>query len=470
MKRLIILLAAIVMVAGLQVPAKAVDVKVSGTWEIGIGWADNTDFSDARQGSYNDPFGAAQRVRTYFQFIASETLSGMLGFEIGTQVWGLNDEDSRGGALDADGVATKVKHAHLDWAPLEGLVIRMGIQPVALPSATFGNPVLDADVAGITGNYQFTDNMSLSFFWLRPFDNGWSSETRNKLDEMDMFGLTLPVTGEGFSITPWVMYAHNGNESGYWEYRINGDVTEELEDGPFSGSTNFWWAGAAFELDLFSPFALKIDAMYGQAKGSGAPEFAGWLVAGLFEYETESMWGNPGILGWYASGDDSGDYKQGNHGKFGRMPVVGTDNAGFGPLSFGFAGSMGCMQDSLISNSGVGTWGAGVQLDGMSFVDNVTHLLRAAYVRGTNDEDMVRNGGADRFGAPYNIMGDAVYLTKKDYAVEFDMVTTWEVEKNLNIHLEANYIILNLDSSVWGSENAATTDAWKAQILFEYTF
>lgn len=469
MKRLITLLTAAVMVAGSYAPASAIDIKVSGTWEIGIGWADNQDFTNAKHGSYNDSFGAAQRVRTQFQFIASETLKGTLGFEIGTQNWGTNDDDSRGGALDADGYATKVKSAFLDWSPVGGLAIRMGVQGVALPSATFGNPILDADVAGITGNYQFSDNMSLSFFWLRPFDRGWGSETRNRLDEMDMFGFSLPIVGENFSVTPWAMYAHNGNESGYWEYRINGDVNDALDEY-YKGNTNMWWAGAAIELDFLAPFSIKLDGMYGQAKGSEAPEFSGWLVAGLFEYQTETALGNPGILGWYASGDSADDYKDGKHGKFSRMPVVGTDNAGFGPLGYGFAGSMGCMQDSLISNSGVGTWGAGVQIDGMSFIDNFSHLLRVAYVRGTNDEDMVRNGGAERFGPPYNIMGDAVYLTKKDYAVEFDMVTTWEVEKNLNIYLEANYIILEMDSDVWGSRDSKTANAWKAQILFEYAF
>ena len=476
MKRLVTLVFTAALILGSQATAKALEIKASGTWEIGIGWADNTRFTDAKQGMHDDAFGAAQRIRPQFDFIADETLKAVLMFEIGTTWWGNNDDDT-GGGLDADGHAVKVKRAYLDWSPVGDLSLRIGVQGVALPSATFGNPVLDADIAGIVGSYKFTDNVTLTAFWLRPFDSyvGTNEQTngKNLNDEMDMFGFALPITGEGFSVTPWAMYARAGNASGYWEYRVEttGDGDSDLLDrGHLKGSTNLWWAGAAVELDFLNPFVLKLDAMYGAAKSDDAPEFSGFLVSGLFEYQSEAAWGNPGILAWYASGDDSDDYKDGDFGKYGRMPIVGADNAGFAPVGYGFAGSMGCMQDSLISGSGVGTWGAGLQLDGFSFVDKLSHTVRAAYIRGTNDEDMVKRGGAARFGSPYNIMGDHIYLTKEDFALEFDFVTTWEAHQNLNIYLETNYIKLDLDSGTWGGRDSDTTNAWKVQLLFEYSF
>lgn len=477
MKRLITLLFTAALVVGIQAPAWAVDVKVSGTWEIGIGWADNTRFTDAKQGGHDDAFGAAQRIRPRFEFIADETLKSVLEFELGTIWWGDNDKTDSGGraggGLNGDGYEIKVRRAYLDWSPVADLNLRMGLQLVSLPSAAFGNPVLDAIVAGVVANHRFTDNVSLTAFWLRPFDqtNGSAGQTngKNRLDEMDMFGLTLPIMFEGISFTPWAMYARTGNESGYWEERA-GDDHVLFANGPLKGSSNMWWAGAAFELDLLSPFSLKLDAMYGQTKSGEAPEASGFLVAGLFEYKSEQPWGNPGLLGWYASGDGADDYKDGKYGKYGRMPIVGNDNAGFAPVGYGFPGSMGCMQDGLISNSGVGTWGVGLQLDEMSFFDNFSHTLRAAYIRGTNNTNMVTKGDAERFGEPYNIMGDEVYLTTKDHAVEFDFVTTWAAHPNLNIYLETNYIIMDLDANTWGSKNSNTTNAWKAQLLFEYSF
>lgn len=479
MKRLITLLCAAVMVLGAQGSAQAIDVKASGTWEMGMGWADNTRFTDAKDGTYHDPFYAAQRIRPQFDFIADETLRAVLAFEIGTVIWGEDSEDSPGGAIDSDGKSVKVRRMYLDWSPTAQLSLRMGVQGVALPSATFGNPILDSDIAGIVASYAFTDNVTLTAFWLRPFDGGWNkTETENQLDEMDMFGFSLPVTGQGFSVTPWAMYARNGNNSDFWTYRWemtgDGDVPDEVSD--FKGSSNLWWAGAAFELDILEPFSLKLDAMYGQARGNDAPEYSGYLFSGLFEYKSEAAWGNPGLLGWYASGDKSGDYNDGKYGKYGRMPVVGADNAGFAPAMYGFPGTAGCLDDSLLSSSGVGTWGVGVQLDGFSFLEDLSHTVRALYIRGTNDEDMIKNNpnvdtsrGSTGFGYPYNNMGDHVYLTKKDSAWEFDLVSTWEATENLTFFLELGYVKLDLDSNVW-NKRSNTEDAWKAQVMLEFSY
>jgi hypothetical protein len=474
MKRLVALVFAVAFVLGSLAPAQALEVKTSMSWELGMGWADNTNFLDAKQGAHDDAFGAMQLIRPQFNFIASETLEAVLEFEY-YMMWGSNEEENGGGALDADQGTFWIRRAYLDWSAVDNLQLRMGMQGVALPSAAFGNPILDTDVAGVVASYKFTDSMALTGFWLRPFDRDYGAgqvNGKNSPDEMDMFGLVLPLTFDAFSLTPWAVYARNGNDSEYWNYRYDDNAQY------FKGSSNLWWIGAAFELNALDPFAIKLDAMYGGSKSSeDAPEYAGWLAAGLFEFKTESAWGNPGLIAWYASGDDSGDYKDnGGNGSFGRMPVVSTDRAGFAPAAYGFPGSAGCMQDGLLSSSGVGTWGLGLQLDGMSFVDKLSHTLRAVYLRGTNDKDMIRNDpsvnrNGSRLDLPgyYGAMGEGIYLTKGDYALEFDFLTSYEVNENLTLFLEANYINLKLDSGVWG-KMADTTDAWKAQLLFQYSF
>ena len=485
MKRLVALVFAAAFVFGTLAQAQAIEIKASMTWELGMGWADNTRFTDAKQGAHDDAFGAMQRIRPQFNFIASETLEAVLEFE-SYMMWGSKEEG--GGQLDADQGTFWIRRAYLDWSPADKFKIRMGMQGVALPSATFGSPILDTDVAGAVASYTFTDNIALTGFWLRPFDREYygtdQQDGKNSLDEMDMFGLVLPVTLDGFSITPWAVYARTGNDSDYWNHRNDVDYDPSgVDDFRYKGTSNMWWAGLAFEMDVLNPFVLKLDAMYGASKSSEneAPEYSGWLVSGLFEFKTDSPWGNPGLIAWYASGDDADDYKDNKgNGSFGRMPVVSTDRAGFAPTAYGFAGSAGCMQDSLISNSGVGTWGLGLQLDGMSFVDKLSHTIRVAYIRGTNDKDMIRKNPdfqdyrhygspADRLDIGYGIMGDAVYMTKGDHAWEVDFLTSWEATDNLTIFMEANYINLDLDSGTWGKMHK-TTDAWKAQLLFEYAF
>ncbi|CAK7009240.1 MAG: hypothetical protein DELT_00376 [Desulfovibrio sp.] len=469
MKRLVTLAFAAAMTLSLSAPAKALDVKVSGTWELGMGWADNIGFTDAKQGQHTDAFTAKQRIRPQFEFIADETLRAVLALESEIR-WGAVDE---GGGLDADQGTFVVRRAYLDWSPVDKLSLRMGMQGIALPSATFGSPILDTNAAGVIASYQFTDNVALTAFWVRAFDKEYygddQTDGKNLRDELDLFGMVLPITGEGFSVTPWVMYARNGGDSAYWNYRADDDDYVN-DNGPWKGNTNLWFAGAAFELNILDPFSFKLDAMYGAAKGDDAPEYAGWLVSALFEYKSGAAWGNPGLIGWYASGDDDDDYKDGDYGKYGRMPIISNDEAGFAPAGFGFPGSMGCMDDGLITNSGVGTWGVGLQLDEISFMDKLSHTLRAVYVRGTNDADIIKKSGASRDDVPFAIMGESVYLTDKDWAFEVDFVSAYEFSENLTIYLETNWVKLDLDSNTWGSKDSKTTDAWKAQLLFEYSF
>ncbi len=475
MKQFGILAAALVFVCGLAGTAPAIEIEASGEWQTGMGWAGNTTFYTSKHGPHNDKFKAAHKIQTQVDFIASETLRSVLLFEIGTTYWGMNnaDEGSIGGALDSDGISLKLKRAYLDWSPVADLKLRMGIQWMALPSAAFGNPVMEVEGAAVTAGYTINENLILNVFWLRPFDaNMGESQGRNSLDEMDAFGATLLVSGDRFKVTPWAMYARNGNASGYWDFRSDtAGYTMSDNTGELKGSSNLWWAGAAAEFKIVEDFALKLDAMYGAAKGKDAPEFSGWLATGLFEYTSGAAWGNPGLLGWYASGDKNKAYNDGKYGKYGRMPVLGVGgDDGFRPTSFGFQGDSGCMTDGLLSSTGVGTWGAGLQLADMTFIDKVSHTVRAVYIRGTNDADMIRNNpDAGRYGEPYNIMGDFVYLTKKDYALEFDFVTTFDVNENLKIYLETGYINLNLDRGVWGAY-ADTANAWKAELLFGYSF
>lgn len=477
MKRLVALACAAAFVFGsMAQEAQAIEIKAGMTWELGMGWDANAGFKSKKHGGeHSDKFLAAQRIRPQLNFIASETLEAVLQLEAGTTQWGYD-----GGQLDADKETFTIRRAHIDWTPVSPLMLRMGIQGLALPSATFGNPVLDADVAALTASYKFTDEISATVFWARPFDNAFGSDEdqvdgKNMNDEMDMFGIAIPMEFEGVSFTPWGMYARTGNDSGYWDYvGADADTLSGGQYSKFKGSSNMWWAGAAFELNILDPLSFKLDGMYGKSTASGdnAPEFAGWMVAGLIEFDTKTQWGKPGILGWYASGDDSDDYKDGKFGDYGRMPIVSNDRGGFGPMTYGFAGSTGCMNDAIVTNSGVGTWGLGLQVADMSFVDALSHTVRVSYFRGTNDKDMIRKyrkANDDFESDTFNFMGEGLYMTTGDHAWEADFLTSWEVQENLTVHFEASYIWMHRDHDTWGRDSDAE-NAWKANLLFEFAF
>ena len=515
------------MLMGVAGGAKAIEFKAKGEWLVGFGVGDgnlskNTKDNNGNKTKTNDQdqFGASQRVRLQLDAVASEALSGTVYFEIGDQKWGKADE---GGALGADGRVVEVKNAYIDWLiPQTEARLRMGIQTTTLPNVAGGSAVLDADAAAITANYKFNDNVGLTFMWARPvndnFSNGYfdvannksSTEKANYLDNLDLFMLSMPLSFDGVDVTPWAMYGMRGkNALRGLEDPVNGSPWE-TNDGnlgltlpgltpgfDYAGSTpltasstskqygSLFWAGLPVSISMFDPLHIEFDINYGYSEAMGRYDVRkrgeeivrastarqGWLAKALVEYKMD--WATPGIFGWYASGDD-GNVKNGSE----RMPsIAGAGNftsfIGDGNLSWSPVNN-GC--DWTMSYAG--TWGIGAQLKDMSFLENVTHTFRLAYWGGTNAPSMVKYmSSASAWQQGYG--GDGPYLTTNDGLLEFNLVNTWQAYENLGVNLELGYVANMMDKGTWkksGYSNGAGNgsfekqDAWKAQVVFQYSF
>jgi hypothetical protein len=477
-----------------------VDVNVSGSWDFAFGWVKNEGFHDNANGydGHADNFIARQRLRTQAEFIVSERLKGVLMMEIGDSInWGRDEDGSKvgnngGGSIDTDGVNVATKLAYVDWLiPSTEVAVRMGLQYIVLPDAVGrGNPVLNSDVAALAVSIPFSEQIALTAIWARPFDaSDRDDRGRNLADEMDIFALILPVSGEGWSFTPWGAYARVGASSGFLEYALdgsgaNGAVFPILEDLSLDGggdSADIWWGGLALEVSAFDPLTFGLNFMYGHmGKLEVSGEYtepltqisypfdedfrtSGWLLAATVDYKLD--WGSVGLFGWYSTGDDEDDVRD---GEYGRLPAIGFDN-GFAPTGFGGPGSFGNGSDTAVTATFLGTWGIGIQLADWSFVEDLSHTLRFSYYRGTNDHEVLeRNGFAIAFS------GENVYLTDKDSAFEINFDHTYNLYENLAMVLELSYIHLSLDEDVWdtvaGRDYADTSNAWKAQLLFQYNF
>ena len=75
--------------------------------------------------------------------------------------------------------------------------------------------------------------------------------------------------------------------------------------------------------------------------------------------------------------------------------------------------------------------------------------------------------------------GDGPYLTTNDGLLEFNLVNTWQAYENLSVNLELGYVANMIDKDTWkkaGYNNGAGNgsfdkqDAWKAQVVFQYSF
>ena len=486
MKRVITLLLAAGLVLGAASASQAIDFKASGWFLFGAGLGDR---SIADGG--NDKFMVTQRVRTQIEVIADENLKGVLHFEIGHLNWGKGGENTAGngggGALGSDGVNLKTRYAYIDWIiPQTDVKVRVGLQNFSLPTfAGLGAVIMGgggSDGAGVTVSTSFTENVAASLFWLRAYDqDGADAE-----DSLDFVGLTIPLSFDGVKFTPWGMYAAIGNDmwdgasgTGLGKTDAGGcvELRNLLPQGAYSNYGSFdddkgdgWWVGFAAQVTTLDPFKIAVDAAYGSTDlgtvGDYDMERSGWYVAVNLEYKTE--YGVPGLKFWYTSGDDDDPYDGSE-----QMPTIHNDIA---VSTYSFDGPAYNGINCLLGTSIIGTWGAQLYWDKLSFIDNLSHKISVMYMNGTNHSAMAGKvyGDAGTAITPYNSnCGYQSYLTTEDYAIEVGIDTTWQIYKNLKMVLELGYIYLDLDEDVWGSWSEIDTyneNNFRANLQLIYQF
>lgn len=459
MKRIVTLLLAAGLVLGAAAGSQAADIKAKGlwefTWEVGDqGFTKN----DGR-----DKFTAIQRLRTQIDVIASESLKGVVFFKIGDQNWGKAGD---GASLGTDGKVVKVRYSYVDWViPQTDAKVRMGLQNFSLPGFISNNPILgggSADGAGITVSGQFTENVGASLFWLRAendntgaYDSTADDFGHPSSNAMDFVGLTVPLTFDGVKVTPWAMYGTIGrdsftktdgdkNESAVNTLLPTGLVGTDLKGTGLDRHGNAWWVGVASELTYFDPFRFALDAAYGSVDMGSAKldghnwdvKRAGWFASILAEYKMDYF--TPGIMFWYASGDDKSMYNGSE-----RMPVI---EGSWDFSSYGFDGNYGRNACDMLGLSNDGKMGVYLQAKDISFMEDLTHVFRVGFIKGTNNTEMARTHNAT-FA---NDEGREVYLTTADKAWEVNFDTQYKIYQDLTLGVELGYINLDLDENVWG--------------------
>ena len=522
MKKLTTLALAAAMVMGAATCASAIDFKAKGQWQFGFNVGDSSMVSKYHMNNErhhvdtDDIFGARQRVRLQLDAVASEALSGTVFFEIGHQRWG---QGNSGAAMGADGLQVKVRQAYLDWVvPQTDLKIRMGIQNLSLPSVAGDGNVLDnTDTAAIVASYQFNENVGATLMWARPYNDNftaanWNGRTAGALDNVDLFMLSVPLTFDGVEVTPWIMYGMIGKNAfnptrtrdawGNVDYTFSDAGSAALGGGymtgqglgnyPFGyaaeanrnthkGYASAFWFGLPIKVTAFDPFNIELDINYGYVEklgrydvvrfdgtgvGRASTKREGWLVKALVEYKMD--WGTPGIFGWYASGDDK-NIKNGSE----RMPYLYAEQKFTSMLGEDVAYTGGHTDMKLSLD---GSWGIGLQLKDLSFMEDLKHTLRVAYYGGTNDSKMARYANlmtADqRTATPWQMNGKDLYLTDKDGILEFNVNSYYQIYENLKMGLELAYAVNMMDSDTWKHAGATYSkqDMWSADLTFTYSF
>ena len=512
MRKLATLLIAAGLVLGMAPKADAIDFKAKGNWMMDFEVGNNGKFTD-RTG-YNgseDQFEAKQRVRLWLDAVASENLSGQVYFEIGKSTWG---QSGNSGALGADDACVKVRRAYIDWMiPETDVKVRMGIQGLGLPSYTMGkSQIMEDDVAAVTVSANFNDNVGLTVFWARPYNDNYDGYYHNGndkhfMDNIDAFGLVLPLSFDGVKVAPYGMIAAIGPNAlrdgkdnfGLYgkdslgkasKYQLGAGLlpawgvvgSAGQKAGTFQRIDEYataWWAGVTADITAFDPFRVAVDVMGGGVSWDNSRlNRAGWMATLLMEYKTD--FGIPGLVAWYASGDDD-DLGNGSE----RMPYLSVSNGDNGFSNYAFDGGKYIAREGAIGSSMTGTWGVGLRIKDVSFVENLKHALRVNLIGGTNDPGILKK--LYRMGAYYqNPVNDSavgvenLYMTQGDTALEIGLLNEYKMYENFTIALDANYIAMWMSDDKYGgvkkvlsgvsNSNHDVRDAWNVSVSFAYEF
>lgn len=468
--------------------SSAVEIRIRGVWDFGFEYGQGGQLADKYGGRHItgfgkggvDEFNAMQRLRTWAFFRMSEDLQGILMFKIPSvtpQHWG---QGAKGGALGADGTEVALKIACLDWrVPKTDLRLRMGIQYVGFPSFTGQNMHLDNTAAAVTASYRFSDAVSLTALWLRPVNDNWedyagvSVDNPGYLDNVDIFGLFLPLTFEDVKVTPWIaggMAGRNARSGQYvftnmfWDKDLSAignrqNWERELERLDPYGKVLL--AGFTGELVAWDPFRFAWDFQYG-GNWSGCERYdrRGWTGALLAEYRLD--WGVPGIYGWYASGED-GNASNGSERLFVLSPLNFSGRNDFSALAF-YGAQNQIARQALLSNTFVGTAGVGVRIKDFSLMKDLRQTARLVYINGTNDKKSLNDRNALAVPALQDLL-----LSKAESAVEASLSSEYKIYDNLKLYSEIGYLAMNRRQyAIRGDERKC--DAWSASFIFTYEF
>ncbi|WP_290923679.1 outer membrane homotrimeric porin [Halodesulfovibrio sp.] len=428
MKRIIVLALAACMVLGAAFGASAAEFKASGYLYAGY------DYYNVDNDNNRNAF--SQRFRSQIDIIASESLSGTVYFEI-NQTWGSKNDKvggGSGGQIGADGVNVQTKRAYMTFlVPNTAVKVRAGIQGLALPGAVAGSPIIDDDVAAIVASTSF-DNIDVTAFFARPSTSFKTDTDYNKAEgTADLFGAIVAADFDVVTVTPYFMFTNNGYNSdlGFGKAKdANG------ADVVYGKGKEAQWYGIAVESAPIENLTLTFDGIYGKVDSRDA----GFFLAAKAAYATD--FAVPAILAWYGSGADNA---KGDN----LFPVIGGND--FVPTTLVGFGAAANSSDELFG-SAVGKWGVSLQASEISFIEKVSHTVRATYIQGTNDDDLAAGANLKNW-------------TTDDKAYEFDFVTTYAMYENLDLIVDLAYVVTDLDDAA-----PKTDDVFKAAIGAKYNF
>jgi hypothetical protein len=493
MKRFALLALLAVMVLGSAMAASAAtevkmtgDVLVYGTFNAQqnfTGWSSGTWGTNgatyAPAGTQTeDRFQIWERFRLRTDFVANEAVKFRLGLKV-QDTWGHGTFT----AANPSTASISVYQAFLQFKlPNCDTEVTAGLQDLSLPATAFftDSVVFGGDrAAALVINTPIIDGtLSVVGGFARMLDKNQSYDTNTTqiADEFDVYFLTLPITLDGFKITPWGAIGVAGKGANYFDagsYGPNSTFADSLlSAGTFTSPSGlrqnqnaYWWVGGTFEVTALDPIKLYSDVIYGQGNQSDRKknQRSGWFIDLGAEYTGLSFM-TPQVFAWWSTGEDksTGDGSE-------RMPSI-LSNWGPGN-SFLFDGSQELLKQGNLGVNPIGSMGLGASLNNITFMEKLSQRVTFVYVRGNNTARSIRNLNALLGSNPYFTMGRDLTTNESIYSANID--STYQIYENLAAVMETGWAHGDFQQGVWGRRlvhKAESGDAWKVAFGFTYKF
>ena len=384
----------------------------------------------------------------------------------------------------------QVYEAYLQFkVPDTAIKVTAGVQELDLPQSGlfYSSVVFGGDRAAslVVSAPLMDDTMGVTAGFSRFIDSNQTFDTAgagHQADEFDGYWLTLPITVEGFKISPWGLAAVAGRDADYYRnIDTSFGFTSFAENlltagvlhspGKWRNSQNLYtWTGSSFEVTALDPVKFSADVIYGAGAMSDRRQFhrQGWFLDLGAEYTGWDMV-TPQVFAWWSTGEDD-SWRNGSE----RLPVI---RSSWGPgNSFLFDNSQEFGRNSNMGINPVGAYGLGASLDKITFVEDLTHRLTFTYLHGNNSARAIRglnatlgSGSLDAGTNPYFVMGRDLTVNEYVYGVNFD--NKYKIYENLSGVVETGWAHGHFQESVWGSRLVhKAQDALKVAFGVTYRF
>jgi hypothetical protein len=286
MKKILVTIVLLLAVVAIALPASAFEVKYGGLFRTRLQMNDSVTGSITND---NQNF-IDQRLRIYFEFIASENLRLVTGLEWDT-LWGGSLSKIRFGHRDT--INAELKHAYVDFMiPCTPVRAKVGLQPLAFMQGW----IVDEDftAANVTATF---DPVTVTA--------GYVSEVNDD------------VTEWGDRVDDWyaaVTYAQGPFTAGlvgFYQYGHDSGPASAISDAPLGTSDNLFDLGVnlGYKMDWMNVFLNYVQNLgsYDSVVDGSSHDYSGFMVEGGANFFYGPFTFNLGGFVTSGTGNEEGD-------------------------------------------------------------------------------------------------------------------------------------------------------------------